>query len=126
MLADLWFNLLVVNNIINPNIIKYYNSDYLYIILSVNIAFAIFKPFLKLLQPEYTDMYSLIIAISMIVENYNIMYSALYCTLLFIAYPFWEQINEDIRININTTIMLIYFRYTILIYVIITLLRLRA
>jgi hypothetical protein len=124
ILADLWFNHLIVNNIINPNIIKYYNSEYMHVILSVNIAFAIFIPFMKFLKPSYTDMYSLIIAISMIVQYYDTYYIILYGTLLFIAYPFWKQINEDIRININTTIMLIYIRYTMLIYAITKLLRL--
>ena len=107
----------LINPIINA-ILKSYNTlEYLHIIQSVVIAFSILLPFIDYLKPTTTDTYTLLIAICMIVQNYNIMYSALYCILLFILYHFSKQIDEEIRFHISTTIMLFSLRYTIVIYI---------
>ena len=116
ILADLFFNLLIVNNIINPNIIKYCQSDFKHIIPSVNIAFAIFIPFIKFLKPSYTDMYSLLTTITLFVQLYNTYHIIYYCTILFISYPLIKQINKDYRFKFNTIIMLIFTPYTLIIY----------
>ena len=118
ILTDLCLQLIGVNYIINPIIINTIKSDYIYIILSVNIAFAILSPFMVLLQPTDTDKYSLLIAISIIVQYYKFYQCVLYCSVLFLLYNFSKNINEEYRFNFNTTFMLFFIKYTLTIYAI--------
>lgn len=106
----------IINPIINELLKSYNTLEYLHIIQSVIIAYSIVLPFTYYLKPTTTDTYTLLIAICMIVENYNIMYSALYCILLFILYHYSKRIDEETRFHISTTIMLFSFRYTLVIY----------
>ena len=107
----------IINPIINE-ILKSYNTlEYLHIIQSVTIAFSILLPFTYYLKPTTTDTYTLLIAICMIVQNYNIMYSALYCTLLFVLYHYSKRIDEETRFHFSNIIMLFSLRYTIVIYI---------
>jgi hypothetical protein len=107
----------IINPIINEILRTSYASEYLHIIQSVTIAFSTLLPFTYYLKPNTTDTYALIIAICMIVENYNIMYSALYCILLFILYHFSKRIDEETRFHFSNMIMLFCLRYTIVIYI---------
>ena len=120
ILGELCLYLLGTIYLINPiikELLKSYNTlEYLHIIQSVTIAFSILLPFTYYLKPTTTDTYTLLIAICMIVQNYNIMYSALYCTLLFVLYHYSKRIDEETRFHFSNTIMLFYLRYTLVIY----------
>ena len=107
----------IINPIINEMLKSYYISEYLHIIQSVTVAFSILLPFTYYLKPNTTDTYTLLISICMIVENYNIMYSALYCILLFILYHFSKRVDEESRFHFSNMIMLFSLRYTIVIYI---------
>ena len=107
----------LINPIINATLKSYYASEYKHIIQSVVIAFSILLPFIDYLKPTTTDTYTLLISICMIVENYNIMYSALYCILLFILYHFSKRFDEETRFHFSNIIMLFSLRYTIVIYI---------